>query len=480
GLVFEGEYFRWAGARDRSPHRWDRLSTGDPPVVSYWYRQAPRALVPSRDSSVVGWTNPPWEVSGMTGVRVDFSGRLVEFYAIPPQLEEASGPAPEPDWAPLFAEAGLDPARFTAVAPAWTPPFYCDRRQAWEGAYARRPEIPLRIEAASYRGLPVSFRLVSPWTRPERMQPDALDGVRTAREVVTTALMFLLFAVGGALAWRNLRLGRGDRRGAARLAAAIFAMGLAIWALESHRVRERDGFMTLLGREAGSSLLFAGVLWVFYLALEPYVRRFWPRTIISWTRLLAGGPRDPAVARDVLFGMIWGGAIAVVLFGTQALSPRLGYPEPVPFGGSSLRLALSLRYTAATLLALWFNGLVLAMGSLLLLLMLKLAVRRERLAAWLLVAVLTLVQALGFAGDGSPWLAAGLGFVIMASFTLLLRHAGAVACITGVVAANLLLSCPLTLDFEAWYGASALLVLAVMAALTAYAVRTATQAGRAA
>jgi hypothetical protein len=69
-------------------------------------------------------------------------------------------------------------------------------------------------------------------------------------------------------------------------------------------------------------------------------------------------------------------------------------------------------------------------GSLLLLLVLKLLLRRERLVSWLLVAVLTLVQALGFAGgEGSPWLGAALAFVIMASFTLLLWHIGVVACI---------------------------------------------------
>jgi hypothetical protein len=29
----------------------------------------------------------------------------------------------------------------------------------------------MRIDAASYRGKPVYFELIGPWTRPERMQP---------------------------------------------------------------------------------------------------------------------------------------------------------------------------------------------------------------------------------------------------------------------------------------------------------------------
>ena len=151
-----------------------------------------------------------------------------------------------------------------------------------------------------------------------------------------------------------------------------FVMGVAIWALNGHHVKDRDGFMTLMARETGAALRLAFVLWVFYLALEPYVRRFWPRTIVSWTRLLTRGPRDPLVARDVLFGMVWGGAVAVVVLATQVLAVMWGEPQPIPAGGFNLRLALSLRYIAAALLNVWFNALVLAMGSLLLLLFLKL------------------------------------------------------------------------------------------------------------
>jgi len=32
----------------------------------------------------------------------------------------------------------------------------------------------------------------------------------------------------------------------------------------------------------------AVVAWVSYFAVEPYVRRFWPQSMISWSRLLGG------------------------------------------------------------------------------------------------------------------------------------------------------------------------------------------------
>ena len=47
-------------------------------------------------------------------------------------------------------------------------------------------------------------------------------------------------------------------------------------------------------------------MWVLYLALEPYVRRYWPQAMISWTRALGGRWRDPLVGRDVLYGVVLG------------------------------------------------------------------------------------------------------------------------------------------------------------------------------
>src|SRR6266487_1804931 len=51
---------------------------------------------------------------------VGLGGRVLAFYSIPPQVDEP-GPQPgPPDWAPLFAEAHLDPARLRPTASTWT------------------------------------------------------------------------------------------------------------------------------------------------------------------------------------------------------------------------------------------------------------------------------------------------------------------------------------------------------------------------
>ena len=79
----------------------------------------------------------------------------------------------------------------------------------------------MRIEAASWRGKPVFFRVIGPWSKPERMQQSA--GVPPAARWCSLAVLVL----GAFLAWRNFRAKRGDIRGANRAAAFVFVVSLA-------------------------------------------------------------------------------------------------------------------------------------------------------------------------------------------------------------------------------------------------------------
>ena len=249
---------------------------------------------------------------------------------MPPQRERESGPAPAPDWAPLFAEARLDPSQFRPVEPRWTPPLYSDARAAWEGSWPRRPEITLRVEAAAYRGRPVWFEIVNPWTRPEREQVFPFTPGQRGMQAFFVLVMVALVAIGGLLAYRNIRLGRGDRRGAFRLALVLATLAVASWALRAHHVPEPGGELVLFARGAGIAVLVAALLWLFYLALEPYVRRLRPWTLVSWARLLEGGARDAVVGRDVLIGLAWGTVLALLGVVGRALVVWLGRPEPPP------------------------------------------------------------------------------------------------------------------------------------------------------
>src|SRR5439155_12505222 len=125
-------------------------------------------------------------------------------------------------WRQLFEAAGLDLDQFQAAVPEWNSLAAADARAAWTGTYPGRPDLPLRVEAGAYRGRPVFFKLIGEaWAKPERDPP---PGVSWAIWLIVGVM-----AVGGALAARNLRLGRGDRRGAWRLAVAFFTVEMIGW-----------------------------------------------------------------------------------------------------------------------------------------------------------------------------------------------------------------------------------------------------------
>ena len=258
----------------------------------------------------------------MAGVKYDLTGRLLALSVVPPQVEATTpAPPPSPDWSPLLVAARLDPAGLKPVAPKWTPPFHTDARAAWEGAWSRRPDVPIRVEAAAYRGRPVWFQVVNPWTRPEREASWAPTRGERATRSILIALLLGLVAVGAVLAKRNILMGRGDRRGAFRLGLALTGLGTASALLGAHHVAEPFLEILLLARCGSFALLVATLVWLFYLALEPYVRRLRPWTLVSWTRLLSGGFRDAVVGRDLLIGMVWGGAAALRLTSALARAP---------------------------------------------------------------------------------------------------------------------------------------------------------------
>src|SRR5262249_31705899 len=158
-------------------------------------------------SNILTTSDPPMQFSGEVMVQLNGEGRLRGLRAIPPQQESSLTPAPPPNWTTLFAEAGLDSTQWQPVDPQWTPLHYADARAAWQGSLPDAPGIPIRIEAAAYRGRPVSFEIIGPWTQPERMFPVE---VPTSQEIVNGILVLLLtvLLLGGLFfARHNLRLG---------------------------------------------------------------------------------------------------------------------------------------------------------------------------------------------------------------------------------------------------------------------------------
>ena len=71
-------------------------------------------------------------------------------------------------------------------------------------------------------------------------------------------------------------------------------------------------------------MLSAGVIWLFYMAIEPYVRRLWPGTLVAWGRALDGQWRDPMVGRHILLGAVAGIGFSVLFSLPTLASATLG------------------------------------------------------------------------------------------------------------------------------------------------------------
>jgi hypothetical protein len=464
GFGTDVDYLQAVAARDQSPGRWAVLESGEPPAVFVWYREGPRPLV-AAGASAPRWTNPPPLDSGMRGVRLDMRGRLLELQGVPPQVDRTPTPdAPAPvDWAPLFEAARLDLASLRPAASEWTPATHADNRQAWEGVWPGSKGVALRVEAASYRGRPVWFRLITPWTRPERMQALQLTRSQKGANVFGGVLVVCLLAVSALLARRNLRLGRVDRRGAARLALGALGAVLVAWALDAHHVADftQELYVFLEGLQRG--LLISSLIWAAYLALEPFVRRLWPDALVSWTRLLSGRAGDPLVGAHVLMGTGYGALMALTIAGTQSLARALGAP-----GGSPEAVRISaLLGPAHTVAALALSLVDVALGAMawvLLFVGLRSLLRRQALAALALVLLLGLQQALGSGAAFSVGLP--LGMLVMAIPVIALARQGFLSLLVALLMVNLLVSLPVRPELGHWSAgptyAAALVLLTVL------------------
>lgn len=314
GLSPNDDYLRYLEQNGKAAQRWQQLTKAQPSGMYFWYRESPRyLLVWSSDSG--GWVSeddPPQNVSGMVDVKLDPLGRLLSFTAVPPQVDQASGPLPAPDWTALFAAAGLDPARFSPTEPKWTPLAAFDTRAAWTGVYPDQPDIPLRIEAAAYRGKPVYFQILDSWSRAERMQDFQLSTEQRSMLWIMFCLIFAILLGAMLVARYNFRQGRGDRRGAFRLALFVFTVRMLCWLFGASHVPTIGEVFSFFFLAVSQALLFAAIIWLLYFALEPFVRRRWPDALISWSRLLKGDLRDPLVGRDVIVGVLSGVGFALI------------------------------------------------------------------------------------------------------------------------------------------------------------------------
>ena len=451
------------------------LAAARPAFTRFWYRESPRPLVTAEIFSdlapgMVSREDPPMNVAGMYTVTLDTKGRLIQFDAVPPQLEETTlSVAARRDPAALLTAAGLDPAGLSPADPKWVPDVAFDNRMAWIGAFPGSSDTPLRVEAAWWREKPVFFKLIGPWTRPGRDQPSELSTGRRVSIVMTLALLFMMLGGSALLAKRHVRSGRGDRRGAYRLAVLVFVCDMAEWLLAGSHTAT-FGEAGVFSMACAWALLQAGFIWMMYMALEPYVRRYWAHSIISWTRLLAGGYRDAAVGADLLVGILAGAALTLLSQARDFASFRMGRI-------GDLQSLVVLRGGANLAGATLFRLVIISIGFSLIIFLLLFGLRallHKHTIAGAAFIFLGIASGVGHAGN-LEWMIYGGAFAVIDLF--LLMRFGLLSLTAYLFTSTVLRIMPMTPDLSVWYAQHMFLALAVLAAFATYAFRI-TLAGR--
>ncbi|HKQ53260.1 MAG TPA: protein kinase [Pyrinomonadaceae bacterium] len=466
-FFYDADYLIYVRDQDRSLNRWDKLATARPTAIRFWHRQSPSLLEPLSGSNV--WANdPPNNRPGMVFLTLDTKGNLTSFEGVPPQSDDRLRADEQPDWAALFREAGLDQAAFKQADSKWTPPHAYDVRAAWEGTYPGAPELPLRVEAAGYRGRPVYFELVNPWKQSAEQVMTVTESGEQAGFALVAVLFFVAFFVGAYLAWRNLRLGRGDRRGAFRLALFFFFTRMSAWVVTTHHVTAISEATNLLTSGLQSALFWSIFIALMYLALEPFLRRRWPERAISWSRLLAGDWRDALVGRDILIGAVFGVAVIAAWYLGELVPRWVGLlpniPDPIEEVGYGARFFLTLLMSqVGASLAFTF---VIAF----ILLFLSMLLRKEWLGigvGWALIC--------GAAVLVASWKSPVTWAFHAVMFTLLVvavKRFSLVVALVALIFQHMIIFFPITTDLSAWYATSYVLDLAFLVALTVFGFYT--------
>jgi serine/threonine-protein kinase len=459
GFEMAPQYSAWLEHHtDVAAARWKNPAAGYPPLVNYSYRESPSDLVPKLGTNTVAyWSDPPFDRAGMVRLKMGADGRLLQLEAVPPQLERVKPASGAMDWSKLFRAAGIDFPKFQTAEPHWIPLAGWDERTAWTGPSPGTPSFPIRVEAAAWRGKPVYFRVVGPWSTPDREN----RGSGSAQQFFELAIIYSALIASGVIAWHNVRLGRGDRHGAwvlFLLYFASFAGARLLWARHTPSIEELNIFWSAV-MIAG---LNGGVAWLFYLALEPWVRRGWPQTMISWSRFTTKGIRDVLVGRDLLLGTGIGAAIAAVVFAKFDLHGAGAGSIPL------LGAIQGVRWNLGEIVHLFEASLFDVLLYTFILFVVRLVLRKESLVAAVFILVAGAINSFGTTFPTVDWPA---NLLVAAIFTAVMLRLGLLAAIVSYTTYTILYNMPRTLDFSSWYAGLGMIPVVLLIGVAWYGFR---------
>jgi len=449
-----------------APRNLDQIrASGWPPRYRYWRRWSDGGFLLDDHMPWLTVIDGPTDFPGRTvTVALDSTGRLLALSVPPSIAASAAAGTSEVDWQPLLDLAHLSPDDVTQMEPDRVPSVACDTVVAW------------RIDRPSNNADPVTVLTGAVGARPSYFEyTDLHDDMAPNHNVswnpwtVAWMIFRVLLAVLGC---RNLLAGRADKRNAFKCALLVGGL-YAVLEVVSITLGGSDPAQRVFGlfggRAAAHCLIHAIESWMYYLAIEPYVRRVWPRMLIGLVRILSGRWRDPAVGREVLIGLATGCALVVVLAVVATAQWRVTADDAQhlvnPF---VLRMILSPGHYVSSRAHLIAGSVLFGMSCAGVVVLIRLLVRHALTSAVVSVAVLGFLE-FGFyflfIGDSS-WAniayAAGMGTCLVWLYTR-------IGVLAAMVFRFIMFSAGLfTIAFDAWSTPYLVSWLAILLALTAY------------
>ena len=422
--------------------------------LEFWYRQSPGPLVPTMPMLVqrpIRWRvtpdNPPPISPGMIGVRYDHTGKLLEFRAVPAASDAAHQ---EDDWKKILAgevvdlnEKDLEDKAAVRPPPGTSIPVFAD--QVW---------MPGQFVVAARNGRLVCFRRTAPQVETDPLWPGLL---------LFVGIVLIFFA--GFLALRHLRTGRADTRGALRCALYVFTIDVLLWAIAVHHDGSPARELALGVNYLIRSLAFALRVWLYYVAFEPLVRRFWPDMLISTSRLLCGRFRNPLVGRDLLVGTLCGTAMALAEVAVR-YNWQLNLLADAILGGRFIWSQILNDHQAAFINSLWY---------LTMLLLARLLFRNNWLALAAFTILATSIGSYRFHPEHVEMMVVW-NFVASAVGGVLFLRFGLLSVFSLLLAVSVLTTFPYALS--GWYSHAGYCALGFVLLVAGYGFYTSTLAGR--
>lgn len=307
------------------------------PQMRFWYRESDRPMGVGAGGRI-SRLDPPPAATGERNVLMNLQGKVIEVTApVATGTSVASAATtvlPEPELRRIvdMTDAAIDRMKPLDSAD-FVPASFSTGRFSFESvrnsSAKNAAAAPVRVDVANV-GNTVTYLSVRDGKAPPATASSQTSSTSSTDSnwVVAATVGLILLAIHGVLIWMavwSLRQGKADRKGATRLAVATFTIQSLAWLCRAHFSSDPENVIDTVIPALSFAAWLAAIVWMMYVGLEPIIRKRWPQSLVSWSRLLGGAWLDPRVGRDLLIGSL-GGTLWVLAVQGLALWQSRGGP----------------------------------------------------------------------------------------------------------------------------------------------------------